>query len=210
MESDEMLSERQSIRESARQLKKYGSTCNHVRNNEYFIRHNLEQTDTLQGIALKYGCTVSDNFFLVRFLLFVSMKKKITTIASLLSLSILFFGQTEQIRRANRLFAQDSLFLRQYLMIPVDRDTSLQHNQQSKSLPSPMKSPTDDHLLFATTSTSLSPSTSASNAATSSNTKHDKHHPILSPEEESKRSIEDFLGKIDSTLAKTKNYVKNR
>lgn len=62
MESDEMLSERQSIRESARQLKKYGSTCNHVRNNEYLIRHNLEQTDTLQGIALKYGCTVSDYY----------------------------------------------------------------------------------------------------------------------------------------------------
>lgn len=33
---------------------------------------------------------------------------------------------------------------------------------------------------------------------------------ILSPEEESKKSIEDFLGKIDSNLAKTKKYVKNR
>lgn len=68
MESDDFFNERQSIRDSARQLKKYGSTCNHVRNNEYLIRHNLEQTDTLQGIALKYGCTVChlcycDNFF---------------------------------------------------------------------------------------------------------------------------------------------------
>lgn len=34
-------------------------------------------------------------------------------------------AQTEQIRRANRLFAQDSLFLRQYLMIPVDRNASV-------------------------------------------------------------------------------------
>lgn len=59
MDSDEILNERQSIRDSARQLKKYGSISNHVRNNEYLIRHNLEQTDTLQGIALKYGCTVS-------------------------------------------------------------------------------------------------------------------------------------------------------
>lgn len=58
MESDNLFNERQSIRDSARQLKKYGSTCNHVRNNEYLIRHNLQQTDTLQGIALKYGCTV--------------------------------------------------------------------------------------------------------------------------------------------------------
>lgn len=58
MESDNLFNERQSIRDSARQLKKYGSTCNHVRNNEYLIRHNLQETDTLQGIALKYGCTV--------------------------------------------------------------------------------------------------------------------------------------------------------
>lgn len=61
MESDNLFNERQSIRDSARQLKKYGSTCNHVRNNEYLIRHNLQQTDTLQGIALKYGCTVCIN-----------------------------------------------------------------------------------------------------------------------------------------------------
>lgn len=61
MESDSLFNERQSIRDSARQLKKYGSTCNHVRNNEFLIRHNLEQSDTLQGIALKYGCTVSYN-----------------------------------------------------------------------------------------------------------------------------------------------------
>lgn len=62
MESDNLFNERQSIRDSARQLKKYGSTCNHVRNNEYLIRHNLQQTDTLQGIALKYGCTVCMQF----------------------------------------------------------------------------------------------------------------------------------------------------
>lgn len=58
MENDE-FGERQSIRDSARQLKKYGSTCNHVRNNDYLVRHNVQQSDTLQGIALKYGCTVS-------------------------------------------------------------------------------------------------------------------------------------------------------
>lgn len=63
MENDESFNERQSIRDSAKQLKKYGSTWNHVRNNEYFIRHNLEQTDTLQGIALKYGCTVGIRSF---------------------------------------------------------------------------------------------------------------------------------------------------
>lgn len=58
MEHERLVSEKQSIRDSARQLKKYGSTCNHVRNSEQLIRHDLEKTDTLQGIALKYGCTV--------------------------------------------------------------------------------------------------------------------------------------------------------
>lgn len=59
MDDDYMFNEKQSIRESARSLKKYGSTCNHVRNDEVLIRHEIEKTDTLQGIALKYGCTVS-------------------------------------------------------------------------------------------------------------------------------------------------------
>lgn len=59
MEDDYFFTEKHSIRESARSLKKYGSTCNHVRNELLLIRHELEKTDTLQGIALKYGCTVS-------------------------------------------------------------------------------------------------------------------------------------------------------
>ncbi|KAH8257861.1 hypothetical protein KR038_002148, partial [Drosophila bunnanda] len=81
-----MFNEKQSIRDSSRTLKRYGSTCcNSMRNNETLIRHIVEKTDTLQGIALKYGCT------------------------------------TEQIRRANRLFASDSLFLRQFLLVPVEK-----------------------------------------------------------------------------------------
>lgn len=53
--------EKMSIRDSGRSLKRYGSTCNHVRNNEHLVRHELTKTDTLQGIALKYGCTVRLN-----------------------------------------------------------------------------------------------------------------------------------------------------
>lgn len=69
MEDDYFFTEKHSIRESARSLKKYGSTCNHVRNELLLIRHELEKTDTLQGIALKYGCTVS-SFYLRIFMLF--------------------------------------------------------------------------------------------------------------------------------------------
>ncbi|XP_017849171.1 putative uncharacterized protein DDB_G0286901 isoform X2 [Drosophila busckii] len=85
-DSEFMFNEKQSIRDSSRTLKKYGSTtCNNIRNSEYLIRHELHDTDTLQGISLKYGAT------------------------------------TEQIRRVNRLFASDSLFLRKFLLVPVEK-----------------------------------------------------------------------------------------
>lgn len=81
-----------SIRESAsaRSLKKYGSTSSkHATKSENYIKHFVTNTDTLQGIALKYDVSI------------------------------------EQIRRANRLWASDSLFLKPYLLIPVPMDISL-------------------------------------------------------------------------------------
>lgn len=98
----------------------------------------------------------------------------------------------EQIRRANRLFAQDSLFLRQYLLIPVDRETSIKYNENK--------------------STTLNDQTTS----TDHNHEHKKSDydqtdsAVLSPDEESKKSIEDFLGKIDSTLAKSRKFVRNK
>lgn len=52
------MDEKRSIRESARSLKKYGSTSNHLKRQEHFVKHSISETDTLQGIALKYGVTV--------------------------------------------------------------------------------------------------------------------------------------------------------
>lgn len=75
--------EKLSIRDSAKSLKKYGSTSKHTNRNQNVIKHVISNTDTLQGIALKYGVTM------------------------------------EQIRRLNRLWASDSLFLRESLLIPV-------------------------------------------------------------------------------------------
>lgn len=62
MEEDRLFDERVSIRESARPLKKYGSTCNHMKRNEEYIKHVMSKGDTLQGLALKYGVTVSVRF----------------------------------------------------------------------------------------------------------------------------------------------------
>lgn len=89
-------------------------------------------------------------------------------------------------------------------MIPVDRDTSLQHNQFVKSMSLPANTDEPESPTYASSSRLQSPN------ASSSPTTANLNDNILSPDEESKKSIEDFLGKIDSNLAKTKKYVKNR
>ncbi|GFG28639.1 hypothetical protein Cfor_06572 [Coptotermes formosanus] len=88
--ADGQKEERRSIRDSAKSLKKYGSTCNHFKRQDHFVKHYVLEGETMQGIALKYGVTM------------------------------------EQIRRVNHLWASDSLFLRESLMIPVARlDTAV-------------------------------------------------------------------------------------
>ncbi|CAG9834615.1 unnamed protein product [Diabrotica balteata] len=86
--------ERLSIRESAQCLKKYGSTNKRVTKNESYIKHYVTNTDTLQGIALKYNVTI------------------------------------EQIRRANKLWTSDSLFLREFLLIPSEESSSSNISQE--------------------------------------------------------------------------------
>uniref|UniRef100_A0A1A9WNH5 LysM domain-containing protein n=1 Tax=Glossina brevipalpis TaxID=37001 RepID=A0A1A9WNH5_9MUSC len=228
MDDEFVFSEKQSIRESARSLKKYGSTCcNHsMRSNEALIRHDIEKTDTLQGIALKYGCT------------------------------------TEQIRRANRLFASDSLFLRQFLLIPVDKTSSYfptvnNNSEESNSLDS--NNATDynggsggggggggggDPLNCTSSSLSSesasSSSTSTENCSqpatalparpysiagetlgqavadqqqqhsTNGNSKQSKSLDSIAavtPEEENRRCINEFLNKIDNTISESRKYV---
>lgn len=60
MMDDRHAYEKLSIRDSARSSKKYGSTSNRNNTrNESYIKHFVTKADTLQGIALKYGVTVS-------------------------------------------------------------------------------------------------------------------------------------------------------
>ncbi|KAF5274093.1 hypothetical protein FQR65_LT04491 [Abscondita terminalis] len=105
--------EKLSIRDSAKSLKKYGSTSKHVNHNQNLIKHVVTSSDTLQGIALRYGVTM------------------------------------EQIRRLNRLWASDSLFLRESLLIPVTESTSFSNTaapslSHSLSEPEGNISPTSD------------------------------------------------------------------
>uniref|UniRef100_T1GLF9 LysM domain-containing protein n=1 Tax=Megaselia scalaris TaxID=36166 RepID=T1GLF9_MEGSC len=124
---------------------------------------------------------------------------------------------TEQIRRANRLFASDSLFLRQYLLIPVEKSSPYYPKEdRPQSFPSMNFSLND-------TPTSSSPASGSSelslqneevvqehnnrNTSCSTESMDTADNPTLSPEEESRKSINDFLDKIDNTIAASKQYV---
>lgn len=70
-------------------IRSYGSTASVTASlGEKFIEHRVTDSDTLQGIALKYGVTM------------------------------------EQVKRANKLFSNDCIFLRNNLNIPVISEKS--------------------------------------------------------------------------------------
>lgn len=172
------LNEKQSIRESARSLKKYGSTSYNMRSNEVVIRHEINKTDTLQGIALKYGCT------------------------------------TEQIRRANRLFASDSLFLRQYLLVPVEKSSEFfQSLDPTDSCDSPCPPALPSRPYSIAGIELLDKATADAKTRTNQKNKSSKQSKSLdsivtmSPEEENRKCINDFLNKIDSTISESRKYV---
>lgn len=105
------------------------------------------------------------------------------------------FPQTEQIRRINRLFAQDSLFLRQHLMIPVDKE--------SKYYPKENRTHHQYHNIHENQQSIMN----SQNSSTANGGSNPMMNTALSPEEENRKDIDDFLGKIDSTIAQTKKYV---
>ena len=54
-------SEKQSIGSLARNTNSYGSTTSPLLRCSKYVKHNVSRVDTLQGIALKYGSTVSND-----------------------------------------------------------------------------------------------------------------------------------------------------
>ncbi|XP_011637785.1 lysM and putative peptidoglycan-binding domain-containing protein 2 isoform X2 [Pogonomyrmex barbatus] len=137
------MEERRCIRDTGRALKKYGSTAKHMTRTESLVKHTVCPTDTLQGIALKYGVT------------------------------------TEQIRRINRLWASDSLFLREHLLIPASAE-------------SPASTYNDEPVVSE--ESDIPPNISSPSSISSS----------IGDE----NSINDFLAKMDTSIANAKRDVK--
>lgn len=186
MEDETIFGEKQSIRDSARTLKKYGSisgggssgnSCGTSSSGhrspallatEALIRHDVERTDTLQGIALKYGCSM------------------------------------EQIRRINRLLPTDTIFLRPFLMIPVEKDSPYYPTDPAAIIRPSSLGGLLPRLGTTTTSSSASSSTVTTPGVDPSAIAEES---AISPEEESRKNMEEFLGKIDSSIASTRKHI---
>lgn len=89
--------------------------------------------------------------------------------------------QTEKIRRVNRLFASDSLFLREYLLIPVSKDNPFYETGERVSERAP---PLHRASIAGAPNVDFSPG---------------------SPDE--KKTFDDFLNRVDSSLANIKKHV---
>lgn len=90
----------------------------------------------------------------------------------------------EKIRRANRLFASDSLFLREYLMIPVSKDSSV---SPSEEIPQPR-------------SEALKHRASVGGVPSATNE-------FLCGSPDEKKTFDEFLDRVDSSLASIKKDV---
>ncbi|XP_035740911.1 lysM and putative peptidoglycan-binding domain-containing protein 2-like [Vespa mandarinia] len=137
------MEERRCIADTGKTLRKYGSTAKHMMRAESLIKHIVVSTDTLQGIALKYGVT------------------------------------TEQIRRVNRLWASDSLFLREYLLIPVSTDSPLASSVEC----------------------------AVYNDSECNSTQNVSSPSVISPLDD-ESSADDFLAKMDTCIANVKKDIK--
>lgn len=103
----------------------------------------------------------------------------------------------EQIRRANRLFANDSLFLREFLMIPVHKDSPFYPND-----------PTDQRSMVKRANTIATAPSSSKDFFSPS----DSMDSLTSPtdEDEHRKFMEEFLDKIDTSIASSKKMVKEQ
>lgn len=111
----------------------------------------------------------------------------------------------EQIRRANRLFANDSLFLREHLMIPVNKDSPFYPRDAEQ----PMcynNNNNNNNVLLRRANTIGEPSSSSSLSKDYS----DSIDSLTSPDEENRKFMDEFLEKIDTSIASSKKLVQQQ
>lgn len=111
--------------------------------------------------------------------------------------------------------------MRQYLMIPVDRSSPFYAAKDGETATTAAQRPTSlvdgiDTLDGSSAAAMPSAASSTDGRRTDSNGRLNRSATeihggaggvLLSPEEESRKDIDAFLGKIDSTLAQTRKFV---
>lgn len=118
----------------------------------------------------------------------------------------------EQIRRANRLFANDSLFLREHLMIPVNKDSPF-YPQDVEQLCNGSGSNNNNNNGFTNGNAQLRRANTFGEPSSSSSLSKDYSDSIdslTSPDEENRKYMEEFLEKIDTSIASSKKLVKQQ
>ena len=108
--------ERTSFVRTSRTQRKYGSTS--INMNEpslkyqpsSFTQHYVQPGDTLQGIALRYKTSVILLYPIIFFTFSIPKVHKFQ--------SCCFISQMEYIKRINKMWTNDTLFLREYLYVP--------------------------------------------------------------------------------------------
>lgn len=117
-----------------------------------------------------------------------------------------FSLQMEQIKRTNRLHTTDTIFLRQYLMIPVPLDSPVNSGGGSSSdvrRSHSLDVQYYDSPLFPSNDTSTGSSTITASSSMTSCKSSEQSVPEPDPDED----IENFLSKVDSSIAVTKKSV---
>ncbi|XP_062599131.1 lysM and putative peptidoglycan-binding domain-containing protein 1-like [Saccostrea cucullata] len=146
------------------QQTKYGTATRLVAKSSLLVKHRVSQSDTLMGIALKYGSSV------------------------------------EQIKRENKLWTNDSLFLREHLLIPIT-------NEFASDLPKNCEVIEVDNTLRSRSSSSGLNSNNPITESESESTDTMKIEKNKS-EKELDTSGQDFLSKFDNSFAVLKSNVK--
>ncbi|XP_061185443.1 lysM and putative peptidoglycan-binding domain-containing protein 1-like isoform X2 [Saccostrea echinata] len=162
--ADDSGTESQLLGKFVEKQTKYGTATRLVAKSSLLVKHRVCQSDTLMGIALKYGSSV------------------------------------EQIKRENKLWTNDSLFLREHLLIPIT-------NESASDIPNNCEVIEADNTL-------RSRSNSSGQKATSNNSGSVSESTDLTTIDKKKSSKEldatgqDFLSKFDNSFAVLKSNVK--
>lgn len=116
----------------------------------------------------------------------------------------------EQIRRVNRLLPTDTIFLRPFLMVPVAKDSPHYPKDpeaiiRPNALTSASRMPSGGSA--STSSSIISNNNNNSISSDGNGYSMGDESPLVSPEEESRKNLEEFLGKIDSSIASTRKCI---